>query len=40
MSIIRKAFGKVPEENCLIFSSETGEGSQKAWQWIEEAIKL
>jgi len=36
--VIRKAFGKPPEDLFLTFSSETGEGVEKAWAWIEEFI--
>ena len=38
MCVIRKAFGKPPEDLFLTFSSETGEGVEKAWAWIEEFI--
>ena len=38
VSIIRKAFGKPSEDLFLTFSSETGEGVEKAWQWIEQSI--
>ena len=38
VSQIRKAFGKPPEELFLTFSSETGEGVEKAWEWIESIV--
>ena len=38
VSQIRKAFGKPPEELFLTFSSETGEGVEKAWEWIESVV--
>lgn len=38
VSQIRKAFGKPPEELFLTFSSETGEGVEKAWEWIETIV--
>ena len=38
VSVIRKAFGKPPEDLFLTFSSETGEGVEKAWAWIEQFI--
>ena len=38
VSVIRKAFGKPPEDLFLTFSSETCEGVEKAWAWIEEFI--
>lgn len=37
-SLIYNAFGKPPQDLFLIFSSETGEGVEQAWQWIEAAI--
>lgn len=40
LSMIRKAFNKPPEQLFLLFSSETGEGKEKGWQWIEEAIGI
>ena len=39
VSVIRKAFGKPPEDLFLTFSSETGEGVEKAWKFIEQFIK-
>ena len=39
VSVIRKAFGKPPEDLFLTFSSETGEGVEKAWNFIERFIK-
>ncbi len=38
-SAIRKAFGNVRDEDLLIYSSQTGQGKEQAWQWIEEAIE-
>ena len=38
VSVIRKAFGKPPEDLFLTFSSETGEGVEKAWKFIEQFI--
>ena len=38
VSQIRKVFGKPPEELFLTFSSETGEGVEKAWEWIESIV--
>lgn len=39
LSVIRNAFGKPPEDLFLIFSSETGQGKEQAWSWIEEAME-
>lgn len=38
LSQIRNAFGKPSEDLFLIFSSETGEGVEHAWQWIETIV--